>query len=170
MLHVFRVIEGTAARTVIAQHRSVQLQHLFAACLLVQTVNILGDNRLHLPCPLQLSKLSVRRIRLSVQGKHLILVKPVEFIGLSHKEAMADNRLRRILVLDMIEAILAPEVRNSALRGNPRPSEEDNVIASINDLLQLSDFLRIHEFLLSRPSSCRIFGLPTSQNDSVLCS
>ncbi|MPM76651.1 hypothetical protein SDC9_123650 [bioreactor metagenome] len=34
-----------AAHAVVAVHTAMQLQHIFAACQLVQTVNVLGDHR-----------------------------------------------------------------------------------------------------------------------------
>ena len=122
----------------------MQLHHLTASRLLMQAVDILRDHRLQLSGLLQLCELPMRRVRLRVQRQHLILIEAVKLLRLPHKEGVTDNRLRRILILHMIKAILAPEVRNPAFGRNTRPSEENNIIASIYDLLQLSDLVHIH--------------------------
>ena len=112
------------------------------------------------PGLLQLGQLPMRRVRLRVQRQHLILVKPVELLRLPYKKSMADDRLRRILILHMIEPVLAPEVRNPALRRDARPSEEDDIVAPVDDLLQLPDLIRIHCCLLSPSRSIHSFIPP----------
>ena len=73
----------------VAEHRSVQLQHLFAACCLVQPVDILGNDRFQLSFLLQLRQRQMRPVRLCIREQHLIAVKPVKFLWLSHIKAVA---------------------------------------------------------------------------------
>ena len=75
-------MEFSAAFAIVAKNAAVQLQHGFAACSLVQAVDILGDNCLQLALLFQLGKLFVGGIGLSVQKKHFVAVEPEEFLGI----------------------------------------------------------------------------------------
>ena len=77
----------------------MELIHHLAARHLVQPVDILGNHRLELARPLQLGQLLVGGVGLGVQAEHLVPVKPVEIPGVSHKIGMAENGLRRLVVL-----------------------------------------------------------------------
>ena len=161
--HIISIIELPAAGAVIAEDRTVQLQNLFAAGFLVQAVDILRDDRLQLPRLLQLGQFPVSRVRLRVQGQHLILVETVEFFRFPHKKCMADDRLRRIVILHMIQTVLAPEIRNSALRRDARAAEKDDIIASVNNLLQFLNLCSIH----TDPPSETFLILPYSAHISA---
>ena len=74
---------------VVAQHASVQLHDIFASGLLVQAVNVLGNNTLAFSSLLQLCQLDVRNVGFRIQTEHFIAVKPVKFLRLTAVEAMA---------------------------------------------------------------------------------
>ena len=56
------VIRFFAAHAVIAPHRSVQLEHVLAACFLVQIVDVLGDNGGQPACLFKLRQLQMGRV------------------------------------------------------------------------------------------------------------
>ena len=58
-------------------YAAVQFQNPPASGLLVQTVNILRDDRRQFPRPLQFGELSVGGIGLHVGNQHLVMVETV---------------------------------------------------------------------------------------------
>ena len=70
-----RAVELSAARTVVAVARAVQLKDLLAARLLVQPVDVLRHDGAKLPRSFPLGQLFVRRVRLEVQREQLVAVK-----------------------------------------------------------------------------------------------
>ena len=64
----------------------MELVHGLTARLLVQAVNILGDNCCKLSRRLKLGKLSMCRIGLGIQTKHPLFIKPVKFLRMSQKK------------------------------------------------------------------------------------
>ena len=70
-----RVIYLMAALTEIAMHRSVQLHYTFTSRLLMQSINILCDDRCQLSCPFQFCQFYVGGIGLCIQLEHFCPVK-----------------------------------------------------------------------------------------------
>ena len=58
----------------------MQLHHILAARLLVQSIDILCHDAFEFSCFLQLRELLMRDVRLRIQTKHLIPVKAIEFL------------------------------------------------------------------------------------------
>ena len=113
---------------------SVQLKHMFTSRLLMQSVDILCHDRFQLSFFLQLSQLVMCRIGLRIQNEHFIPVEPVKFLRMPLKKRMAQNRLRRIVILHMIQPVHASEIRDTALRRHARTAEKDNIVAAVDPL------------------------------------
>ena len=76
------------------------------------------------------------RVGLGVQIEHLVAVKAEKFLRVSLVEAVAEDGLRRVIVLLAVEPVRAAEIRDAALRADPRAAEKDNVIALGNPASQ----------------------------------
>ena len=122
----------------------MKLIHFLTSRLLMESVDILGDDRCEAPCLLQLGQLPVGRIWLRLQTHHLFFIELIENIRVGFKEAVAHHLLRRVFVVLVVNALRAPEVRYPALRGDAGPSEKDDPPAVVYDLLQFSYFLLVH--------------------------
>ncbi len=53
---------------------------------LMQSVNVLCDHCFQFSRLLQLRQFDMRRIRFCIQLQHFILIKPIEFFGISHEK------------------------------------------------------------------------------------
>ena len=78
MQHILGIVQLMAGLTVVAVYAAVKLQDLPAPGKLVQAVNILRHDRLHLACRFQLSKLLMCHVRLCCQAQHFVAVKTVK--------------------------------------------------------------------------------------------
>ena len=78
-------------------------------------------------------------IGLRVQEEHLVAVEAEEFFRLAAVESVAENRLRRIIILLVIEAVHAPKIRNPAFRGHPCPAEKYYIVVFLHNFLQFFD-------------------------------
>ena len=94
----------------------MQLQYLFASCGGMQPVDILRQDGIELTLLLPFRELFVRGIRLCVVAEQLVAVEAVEFPGVPQEEAVAEDRLRRIVVFLVVEAVHAPEIGDAAFR------------------------------------------------------
>ena len=77
-----------ALHAVIAVHASVQFIDPSGTGLLMQTVDILRDNRLETAFLLHFCELEMGAVGLGFQRKHFIPVEAVEFLRTLHKEGM----------------------------------------------------------------------------------
>ena len=84
----------------------MEFVNCFASGKLVKSVNILGNDCQKFSRFFEFGKLFVRRIRFDVRNQHLILVEPIEFLRVMHKERMADDLFRRILILHVVKTVL----------------------------------------------------------------
>lgn len=114
----------------------MQFQHRFAACLLVQAVDILRDDRRQTTAGFQLRQKAMRVVRLRVQGEHFRAVEAVKLLRMARKKGVGQNFLWRIGELLMIQSVLRAEIGNAALRRNTRAAEKHDAAALINPLLQ----------------------------------
>ena len=117
----------------------MELQHLMAAGLLVQAVDVLGDDGLELALPLPLGQLFVGGVGLGVQGQHLGPVEVVKFLHVALVKAVAEHGLRRVFEFLMVQAVHAAEVLDAGFRADPGPAEEDDVVALVHRLFQLQN-------------------------------
>ena len=125
-----------AFKTIIAVDAAVQLQNLFAAGHLVQAVNILGHNGHQLARGLQLRQLAVRRIGAGGQTKHFLPVKIKKLRRVTDKKTVAEDGLRGIGVLLMVQAVYGTKIRDSAFGGDAGPAEKNDTARIIYQLLQ----------------------------------
>ena len=115
----------------------MELQHLPAAGLLVQAIDVLGDDGLELALPLPLGQLFVGGVGLGVQGQHLGPVEVVKFLHVALVKAVTEHGLRRVFEFLMVQAVHAAEVLDAGFRADPGPAEEDDVVALVHQLFQL---------------------------------
>ena len=127
----------------------MQLEHLLRAGLLMQSVDVLRDDSAAFALALPFCELEVRGVRLRVERKHFRAVEPVEFCGLAEEKRVAENGLRRILVLLIVQTVYRTEIRDAALGRNACAAEKDDVVAAVDPFLELCDFRSHGKFLLS---------------------
>ena len=100
----------------IAVDAAVQLVYPLAARLLMQAVDVLGDDRRQLAHLLELCQRDVRRVGLCVRVDHLVKIVLKKLLGVAHKEGVAEHRLGRIgvlfLLLAAVQALVAAEIRD----------------------------------------------------------
>ena len=125
-------VKGPAGLAVVPQHAAVELQHPAAPGLLVEAVDVLGDHRLQLPRRLPLRQLPVGGVGLGVQEEHFVPVEAEELLRVPLKEGVAQDGLRRVGVLLVVEPPGAPEVRNAGLRADAGAAEEDDAAALLH--------------------------------------
>ena len=112
-----------------------------AARLLMQAIDVLGDDRLQLSRLLQSGQRDVRRIRRRIRIKHFIAVEAVEFLRILQEKRMTDDGFRRNLVFLMLEAVRTPEIRNAAFGGYSGSPEKYNTAARVDPRVQQSDLI-----------------------------
>ena len=128
-----------AAGAVVAQGGAVQLVDDLAPGGLMQAIDVLGDHGLELAGPLQLGQLQVRSVGLGPLDNHLVPVEAVELGGIFLKKRVAQDRLRGVVVLLVIQPVGAAEIRDAGLGGNTGPAEEHDVLALVDPVLQFTD-------------------------------
>ena len=122
---------------VVAHDRAMQLRNLSAACQRMQIVDVLGDDAQTPPGSLQFCDKAVSGVGLSIGINHAAAVKAIEFLWVFLKKMVADDFFRRVIVLLMIQAIDAAEIRNSTFRGCAGAGKKDDAFSVIHDGLQL---------------------------------
>ena len=100
----------------------------------MKSVYILCDYGFELALFLKLRKLDMGDIGLYAVKQYFLPVKPVELLGIPHKEGMADDLLRRIIILLVVETVYASEVGYAAFGGHARSAKEYNVAAAFYHL------------------------------------
>ena len=106
----------------------MQLEDIFAACLLVQAVDVLRDDGAELARLFERGKLFVRLVRLVAEREHFFAVKAEEILRILIEKRVAQNRLRRVLKFLMVQAVCAAEIRNAGLRRYACPAEEHDIV------------------------------------------
>ena len=94
----------------------MQLEDIFAACLLVQAVDVLRDDGAELARLFERGKLFMRLVRLIVEREHFFTVEAEKILRILIEKCVAQNRLRRVLKFLMVQAVRAAEIRNAGLR------------------------------------------------------
>ena len=123
-------------------YRSMKLQHFFASCCLMQSINILRDDCLQFPCLLQFGKLLMCGIGLCLREKHLVLVELIKLFCPLHIKAVAYNRLRRVFILLVIQAICVMAAQYGVNASIVKELEQINegLANNINIEILLQDF------------------------------
>ena len=119
----------------------MELVDVDAARRLVEPIDVLGHHGLELARLLQLRQLQMGSIGLGVGKEHLVVVEAVELLRILLEEGVAQNGLRGILVLLVVQAVHAAEIRDAALGGHARPAEKDDILTLVDPFLELFQFL-----------------------------
>lgn len=133
----------------VPQHAAVELKDLLAAGLLVQAVDVLGDDGLQLPLPLPFRQLAVGGVGLGVQGQHFGPVEVVEFLGVRLVKCVAEHGLRRVFEFLAVQAVHTAEVRDAGFGGHAAPPKNTMLsLASVSSfsLRMVSSILSLHFF------------------------
>lgn len=113
----------------------------------MEAVDILGD---HCPEPsllLQLCQGLMGPVGLRIGEQHLIPVEPVKFLGSSHIEGVAQNGLRRVCILLVIQTVSTPEIRDLTLGGHACTAKKYDILTLRKPLLQSFAFCHLwHSF------------------------
>ena len=120
----------------------MELQDISAPRLLVEAVDVLGDDRFQLSRRLPLRQLFMGGVGLRVQIKHFVAVKAEKFLRIHLIEAVAQDGFRGVVIFLVVEAVGATEIGDAALRADPGPAEKDDVFAVVDPVLQCSDRFR----------------------------
>ena len=115
MLDVGHVVELAALLAVVAQGASVQLEDILAARRLMQPVDILRNDGLELSLALQLGKAQMRTVGLGAVHDELVPMEFIVFLRMRHEKRVAQDRLGRIVILLVIEAVHTAKIRDAAL-------------------------------------------------------
>ena len=107
----------------------------------MQAVDVLGHNGAQLSRRLQLGQLFVGGVGLGLQAEHLVPVKAVEFLRPGVEKGAAEDLLRRVVVLLVVQPVHTAEIGDAALGGHPRPAEKDDGAALVHPLLQSRDLI-----------------------------
>jgi len=102
----------------------------------METVDVLGDHRPEPSLLLQLRQGLMGPVGLCIGEQHLIPVEPVKFLGSSHIEGVAQNGLRRVCILLVIQTVGTPEIRDLALGGHACTAEKYDILTLRKPLFQ----------------------------------
>ena len=133
---MLQTVKFPAPLAVVPVDAAMELQHVPAAGGLMEPVDVLGDDGFQLALPLELRQTQMRRVGLCSLDDELIAVEAVELLGALFPEGVTQDRLGRVIVFLMVEAVHTAEVRDAALGGNARPAKEHDAAAFGNDLFQ----------------------------------
>ena len=124
---IVQAVGLSALHAVVAQDAAVQLADVAAAGLLMEAVDVLGDDGGQLAPFLPAGQLFVSGVRFCVRAEHLFTVKTVELLRMVQEKMMAQNLLRRPGVMLVIQPVHAAEIRDSALGGHARPAKKHDM-------------------------------------------
>ena len=112
----------------------MQFEHILAPGRLMQAVDVLRDDRLELALALQLRQTQVGTIGLGPVDDELIPVKFVVLLRVRHEEGMTQDRLGRIIILLVIQAVHAAKIRDAALGRDAGAAEKHDPVAAVDPL------------------------------------
>ena len=135
-------IKTPALHAAVAVDGAVQLQHLFTARRLMQSVDILGNDRLALAPAFQLRQRQMGGVGLRVRVEHHPAVEIPKFVGVSDKIFMRKHLLIAAAAGGIVNALMgAAKIRDAAGGGDPRAAEKDDVSCLRDPLAQDFRFL-----------------------------
>ena len=105
----------------------------------MQTVNVLGHDRLAFALALQSRQPQVSCVGLCAVHNELLAVKVKEFRGVPLIKAVGEHRLRRVPELLVVQAVHAAEVRDAGLGGHAGAAEKHDVVRAVCQLFQSAD-------------------------------
>ena len=147
-----------AAVAIIAERGAVYFIDSPAPCFLMQTVNILRDNTVEFSLFFHFRKLYMGPVGKTMPCVHLLAVKLKENLGFMIQAHTAEQVFRLIAVkphvMLIIQAVLAPEIRDPALSRYSCAAKKRDVLRVLNDLVQclilgIADVLVPKCFMLS---------------------
>ena len=142
---VFRREELRALQAAVAVDGAVELQHGFAAGLLMQPVDVLGDDGGEFTGFFKLGEEEMCRVGLCLQGEHLVAVEAVKLLRVLAEEGGGQDGLRGIGVTLVVQPIDAAEVGDAGFGAHPRPAEKHDAGGGIDDVLKFG----VHGFHLA---------------------
>ena len=132
--HKVEVIEAAAGHAVVAHDGAVELVDFFAACHLVQAVDVLCDDGGELAVAFQLGEFVVDGAWAVVGRDHFGAVEFKEFFGVGVEKAAAEHGFRVVFeAFLVVKAVFAAEVRNAAFCGDAGAAEKDNARGVVDD-------------------------------------
>ena len=123
----------------------MQFQYFFAAGFLMQAVDVLRDDCLQLAIGLKLRQFSVGDVGFRIKKNDLVTVKFIKLRLVPDEKGIAEDSLRRVFVLLVIQPVDAAEIRYPAFCRHTGPAEENDVAAFIHPFSQ--DFHTGHNFI-----------------------
>ena len=129
-------IEGAAIHADIAPNAAVQFEHGMRARLLVQSVNILGDDGGKPALPLPLRQLIVGGVGLRIQAEHLFAVEFKKLFRMPVEKGAREDVFGRVFVLLAVQPVLRAEIGDAAFGADPRPAEKYHLFGRLHDLAQ----------------------------------
>ena len=112
----------------------------------MQPVDILRDDGLQLPLALQLGKAQMRTVGLGAVHNELVPMEFIVFFRMRHEKRVAQDRLGRIVILLVIEAVHTAKIRNAALGRDTGAAEKHDPVTAVDPLFELLNV--IHELRL----------------------
>ena len=112
----------------------MQFHNFPATRLLVQTIDVLGDDSFKFAHFFKICQGSVGRIWLRIFKDHFIPVKTIKFLRILYKKAMAENRLRRKIIFLVIQSVYTAKIWNMALCGDAGASKKYDISTFIDPL------------------------------------
>ena len=120
---------------------AVKLINGAAARLLVEAVDVLGDDGAELSLVLPLGQLQMGGVGLRVGAEHLGVVEAEKLLRVGLVKGVAQNHLRGILPLLVVQPPGGAEIRDAGLRRDTRAAEKDDVVGPVNERFQLFYFI-----------------------------
>ena len=96
----------------------MQLIDALAPGLLVQTVDVLRDDGGQMSLLLQPGEHAVRDVRLKAEREHFFAVEPVKILRIFQKEAVADDRLGRVVEFLVVQGVSTVAVKKIAMNAD----------------------------------------------------
>ena len=128
VVHQLRRVGLAALGAVGAKDTAVKLQHILAAGSLVQPVDILGQHRPELSLLLQPRKGQMGPVGLYAVNDQLFPVEAVILLRVASEKACAENGLRRVLPLLVVQSVHTAKVGNSRFRTDSGPAKKHDVV------------------------------------------
>lgn len=117
----------SAFYTKIPPHAAVQFKNLFTARFLMQSVDVLRDDRAELSPFFQPRQSQMTGVGLGGGKEHFSFIKAVKFGGFLHEERMGNDTFGRVLVFLIVQPVRRAEIGNTAFRTDPCAAEKHRV-------------------------------------------
>ena len=115
-LDVVEAEASAAVQAVVPGHRAVQFPDSFAARQGVEGVDVLGHHGDEFPLLFQKGQGLVGLVGLDALHQDLVAVEAEELLGVLEEEGVAEDGLRGIVVLLVVQTVHAPEIGDARFR------------------------------------------------------